>query len=141
MPTPDLEALEKRRSELKAKLAEVGDMRPGSLVERYRRCGKAGCHCAGEGDPGHGPSWSLTRELAGKTVTRVVPATAVAQTREQIAEHRRYHDLVRDLVEISELVCDAKLRASPAASEAEAAKKGASKRRSKPRSSPRSKRS
>ena len=141
MPTPDLEALQKRRSELKAKLAEVGDMRPGSLVERYRRCGKAGCHCADEGDPGHGPSWSLTREVAGKTVTRVVPATAVAQTREQIAEHRHYRGLVRDLVEISELVCDAKLRASPAASEAEAAKKGASKRRSKPRSSPRSKRS
>ena len=140
MPIPDLEALEKRRSELKAKLAEVGDMRPGSLVERYRRCGKAGCHCAGEGDPGHGPSWSLTREVAGKTVTRVVPATAVAQTREQIAEHRRYRDLVRDLVETSEELCDAKLRA-PAAASQEAAKKGASKRPSKRRSSPRSKRS
>ncbi len=141
MPADGLAALEKRRSELKAKLAEIGDMRPGSLVERYRRCGKATCHCAGKGSAGHGPSWSLTREVAGKTVTRVVPVTAVAQTRAQVAEHRRFRELVRDLVDASERVCDAKLQPPEAASEAEAAKKGGSKRRSRPRSSPRLKRS
>ena len=46
MPSETSEQLEKRRSELKERLVELGDMRPGSLVERYRRCGKPACHCA-----------------------------------------------------------------------------------------------
>jgi hypothetical protein len=121
-------------------MAEVGDLRPGSLVERYRRCGKAGCHCAGKGALGHGPSWSLTREVGGKTVTRVIPAGAVAQTREQIAEHRRFRALVRELVETSEQLCDVKVAASEATSD-EVAKKGASKKPSTRKSQRRSKRS
>ncbi|HVT15319.1 MAG TPA: DUF6788 family protein, partial [Thermoanaerobaculia bacterium] len=67
---PALEELEKKRDGLRAKLAATGEMRPGSLVGRYRRCGKASCHCAEEGAQGHGPSWSLTRVVDGKTVTR-----------------------------------------------------------------------
>ena len=142
MPSPAerVEQLRKQRDELKARLAEVGDLRPGSLVERYRRCGKAGCHCAGKAAAGHGPSWSLTREVGGKTVTRVIPAGAVAQTREQIAEHRRFRALVRELVETSEQLCDVKLEAGEAASD-EAAQKGASKKPSTRKLSPRSKRS
>lgn len=143
MPThPDkLHVLARRRDELRARLAQVGDMRPGSLTERYRRCGKAGCHCASKGSDGHGPSWSLTREVKGKTVTRIIPPQAVARTREQIAEYRRFRGLVRELVETSEQLCDAKLEVPEAASAEEAAKKGGSKRPSTPRLSPRSKRS
>ena len=148
MPTTDgdtVHRLAQRRAELKAELAQVGDLRPGSLVERYRACGKAGCHCAARGAEGHGPSWSLTRELGGKTVTRVIPAEGVAQTRQHVAEYRRFRGLVRELVETSEQLCAAKLDAAPAASDAEAAKKGASKKGFKQpsprRSSPRSRRS
>ncbi len=142
MPNPAerVEQLRRQRDELKARVAEVGDLRPGSLVERYRRCGKAACHCAGKGMAGHGPSWSLTREVGGKTVTRVIPAGAVAQTREQIAEHRRFRALVRELVETSEQLCDVKLEAGKATSD-EAAKKGGSKKPSTRRSRPRSRRS
>lgn len=142
MPSPAerVEQLRRQRDELKARMADVGDLRPGSLVERYRRCGKAACHCAGRGMAGHGPSWSLTREVGGKTVTRVIPAGAVAQTREQIAEHRRFRALVRELVETSEQLCDVKLEASKATSD-EAAEKGGSKKLSTRKSRPRSRRS
>lgn len=132
--------LRARRDQLKAQLAEVGDLRPGSLVERYRRCGKPNCHCAGKGADGHGPSWSLTREVAGTTVTTVIPAAAVEQTRRQITEYKRFRTLARDLVETSEQLCDAQLRA-PEATSQEAAKKGGSKRPSRLKSSPRSMRS
>src|SRR4030042_2060944 len=113
MPTPldKARTLAERRAELKTQLTQVGDLRPGSLVERYRRCGKAGCHCVGKDSDGHGPSWSLTREVGGKTVTRVIPPEAVTQTREQIAEYRRFRGLVRDLVETSEQLCNAQLAA------------------------------
>ena len=134
MPTATgdtVQTLEQRRAELKAKLAQVGDLRPGSLVERYRRCGKAGCHCAAHGAEGHGPSWSLTREVAGKTITRVIPAEAVAHTRQQMAEYQRFRGLVREMVETSEQLCDAKLEVATAASDTEAAKQGAPKKGSK----------
>lgn len=148
MPKTDGDAvrtLEQRRAALTAKLAQVGDLRPGSLVERYRRCGKAGCHCAASGAEGHGPSWSLTREVGGKTVTRVIAAPAVARTRQHVAEYQRFRGLVREIVETSEQLCDAKLDAAKTASDGETAQKGGSKQGSKKpstrTSSPRSKRS
>jgi hypothetical protein len=87
----------------------VGELRPGSLVGRYRRCGKPTCHCAREGDGGHGPSWSLTRAVGGRTVTRIIPADAVDRTRQQIAEYGRLRRLTGELVEVSEGLCDALL--------------------------------
>lgn len=139
--TPDrARQLRDRRDRLKTELAQVGDLRPGSLVERYRRCGKSNCHCAHKGATGHGPSWSLTREVAGKTVTTIIPSGAVEQTRQQLTEYTRFRRLGKELVETSEQLCDAQLLAPEAASQ-EAAKKGGSKRRSQARSSPRSRRS
>jgi hypothetical protein len=129
--------LERRREELRAALVAIGEMRPGALVGRYRRCGKPTCHCAKAGDPGHGPSWSLTRVVSGKTVTKVIPAAAVERTQRQIAEHRRFRALSRELIELSDQICDGRLK--DAASQ-EAAKKGGSEKRSTRRSSPRSSR-
>ena len=143
MPTPAHEGaavLEKRRAAIKHQIGQASDMRPGSLVERYRRCGKPGCHCAEKGGRGHGPSWSLTRAVGGKTVTRIIPPQAVDATRRQIAEYQRFRGLVRELVETSERLCEARLKA-PEATSPEAAKKGASTRPSRPKSSPRSTRS
>ena len=122
--TRDPEELRKRRDEIRDELAALGDLRPGSLVGRYRKCGKPSCHCAREGDPGHGPSFSLTRAVGGKTVTRIIPAAAVARTQAQIAEYGRLRRLTGELVEVSEGLCEA-LLAGPDSAVAEGAKKGA----------------
>ncbi len=46
----------------------------GSQVSCYRKCGRASCHCARKGDPGHGPAYYLKVSLgAGKTVQVYVP--------------------------------------------------------------------
>lgn len=112
MPTtPDLEALLQQRDQLKSELAAIGDMRPGSLVSRFRKCGKRSCHCAKKGAQGHGPSFSLTHAVRGKTVTHVIPAgAAVEQTREQLAEYHRFRGLVQQLIAVSEQICDLQLR-------------------------------
>ncbi len=108
----EVAALEQRREELNRQLAQIGEMRPGSLVKRYRKCGKPNCRCARPGERGHGPSFSLTRQVEGKTVTRVIPAgAAVERTRAQIAEYRRFRRLVVELVEVSERLCQARLEA------------------------------
>ena len=112
MPTSlDLHALRLQREQLKAALVKLGDMRPGSLVPRFRKCGKPTCHCAQKGSKGHGPSYSLTHSIAGKTVTRIIPAgTSVDRTREQLEEYHRFRGLVRQLTMVSEQICDLELR-------------------------------
>ena len=137
---PDVEELEKRRDDLRQQLASVGDLRPGSLVARYRKCGKPYCRCARDGSRGHGPSWSLTHHVAGKTVTRIIPPDAVAQTQAQIAECQRLRRLTGELIEVSDTLCQTRLSAGRGDA-AEAAKKRASRKGSRPRSTPRSKRS
>ena len=128
---PILEQLEAERERLKGKLAQVGDMRPGSLVERFRKCGKASCHCAQPASEAHGPSWSLTRPIGGKTVTKVIPpGSAVEQTKAQIAEYRRFRKVVQELIELSVQICDQKLRERSAPS---AGKKNGARRRARSR--------
>lgn len=139
LPASPIDELSRQREALRVQLASVGDMRPGSLVARYRACGKPSCHCAGKGERGHGPSWSLTHAVAGKTRTKIIPAGAVERTKQQISEYHRFRQLARELVEVSEKLCDAQLEDSQAA-EPSAAKKGASKSPSLPRSKRRLKR-
>jgi hypothetical protein len=106
MPSDSLSALEARRAELLRSLANLNDMRPGSIVGAVWRCGKPSCHCAQPDDPGHGPSLRLTYKWHGKTVTEALPTPAAVRKAEQeIAEFRRYQQLGRELVEISEQVC------------------------------------
>ena len=138
--TTDLRELDRRRQDVKAKLMGLGNMRQGSLAERFRKCGKTQCRCAREDSYVHGPSWSLTRAVKGKTVTRIIPARSVAETRAQLAEYREFRRLAQELVDVNEKICDANLLVPEAASQ-EAAKKGGPKRRLKARSSPRSKHS
>jgi len=122
-----METLAKRRDELKAKLSQIRDMRPGSLYPRFRKCGKPTCHCAKEGSRGHGPVWTLTWKAKGKTVARIIPqGSAAERTREQIAEFRRFQEITHELVEVNERLCDAKLVRPEAEADAEA-KKGAAK--------------
>ena len=116
-----------QRDQLLDQLAHIGEMRPGSLVARFRKCGKPSCHCAKKGAQAHGPSYSLTRPVAGKTVTRIIPAgPAVQRTRQQLQEYHRFRQLVRQLIAVSEQICDGQLR--QAGSEADDNKKNLARR-------------
>jgi hypothetical protein len=119
----DLQELMVKKEQILSKINNHSDFRPGSLVERYRRCGKPYCHCAKAGDKGHGPSYSLTRSIKGKTHTQIIPKEEVETTRRQIKEYHLFRQAVGELVETNEKICDAKLEAGKQASR-EAKKKG-----------------
>jgi hypothetical protein len=109
--TTSLKALRERRDQLTTSLARIDDLRPGFLTARFRKCGKLNCHCAQKDSPGHGPSYSLTHRIGGKTVTQVIPqGPAVERAQAQIAEYRRFRNLVRELIAVSEQICSAQLR-------------------------------
>ena len=119
-----IQALRDRRDQLAASLAAIDDLRPGFLTARFRKCGKPNCHCAQKDSPGHGPSYSLTHRMGGKTVTQVIPpGPAVDQTKAHIAEYRRFRNLVRELIAVSEQICSVQVRDSETVPASRAKKK------------------
>lgn len=137
-PFDAISNLEDRRSQLLTELSALGDLRPGSLVLRYRKCGKAGCRCAQPGGPAHGPCWSLTRAIEGKTATWVVPSGPVlTEVQTQVAEYKRFRALEAEFIEVSERLSDARIEAMEEGRTP--AKKRASKLPSRRKSSMRSK--
>ena len=109
MPEPDVPTLEARRQELLDAIANIGDLRAGSLKSRYRKCGKPNCHCAAKDDPGHGPQWSVSRLVKGRMRSRAVPPEAVERTRRQVEECRRLRALTAELIEVGGALCEARL--------------------------------
>lgn len=123
----DLDALTQRRDAIRHQLAQLGDLRPGSLKSRFRRCGRSRCRCAREGHPGHGPSWFLSRIVKGKMHCRGIPLHALEDTRRQVHECQRLRDLTRELMEVNDRICELRLNAHR---RPPTPKKGASKPRS-----------
>ena len=105
----ELAELERRRAELYAELGQVGDFRRGSLNEVRRKCGKPNCACAAPGHPGHGPQWNLTRKAGGRTRTvHLRPGPELDKARREVAEHERFRDLVGQVTEVNEAICQAR---------------------------------
>ncbi|MHB8554048.1 MAG: DUF6788 family protein [Candidatus Dormibacteria bacterium] len=104
-----LAGLEAERSRLQAQLAQVGDVRRGSLTATYRRCGKAYCACAEPSHLGHGPIHLLTKSVQGKTSTRAVPpGLQLAKVQREVDSYRRFKAAVEQIVEVNERICEAR---------------------------------
>jgi hypothetical protein len=116
--------------EIAARLAQMKPMRRGSVSERRVKCGKPGCPCAARADARHGPYFSLTRSVGGRTRSRFLDGRQAGVVREQIEAGRRFRAEVEAAWDACERWADAELESTGAASQ-EAAKKGASKKPSR----------
>src|SRR5207253_433030 len=98
--------LESRRVAVQSQIAQLGDMRSGSITGTGGRCGNPNCHCHRAGDSGHGPYYRLTRKVNGKTVTETFSSPAsLAKAQREVAECRRFRELAEQLLEVNERVC------------------------------------
>ena len=122
---------------LAAQLTEPHPMRRGSLSERYVKCSKPGCACAERPAARHGPYYSLTRTVEGRTQSRFVPAAQADLVRQQIGAGQQFRRHVEAYWAECEHWADAQLEGpAPAAAE-----KGGSARPSPRTSGRRSRRS
>ena len=72
----------------------------GSLIERYKRCGKPGCKCAD--GPGHGPKYYLSVSHPGlRPQMDYVPQESHAQTAEFLANYHRAREILEAISEIN----------------------------------------
>src|SRR6202140_4276249 len=126
--------------ELAAVLSQPKPMRRGSVSERTMKCGKAGCPCQEDPKARHGPYYSLTRPMAGKTHSRYLSPEQAELAQPQIAQGHKFREQVEQDRGVCEQWADAKLERSQATSR-EAAEKGGSKPTFKTKSSGKSKHS
>lgn len=104
--TDSLPQLESERSDLFQQLSSVGDLRRGSITTTSGRCGKPACHCAKRDDPGHGPSFRLTRKVRGKTVTETFSSSAaLRKAQQEVTAYHRFQELCGQIVEVNERIC------------------------------------
>ena len=93
-------ALRKRRDALLRQLPPLQAILRGSLIERYKRCGKPGCKCAD--GPGHGPKYYLSVSYPGlRPQMDYVPQEAYAQTAEFLANYHRVREILEAICEIN----------------------------------------
>jgi hypothetical protein len=105
--TVSLETLERQRAEILRQMQQLGDMRRGSVVEQYLRCGKSPCCCKRPGHPGHGPYFTLTCKVAGKTKTRQLRAGPVLEkVKREVYAFHRFRELTERLLKINEEICE-----------------------------------
>jgi hypothetical protein len=93
-------ALRKRRRALLRKFPSLVAILRGSLIERYKRCGKPGCKCA-QG-PGHGPKYYLSVSFPRlRPQMDYVPQEFHAQTKRFLANYQRAREILEEICEIN----------------------------------------
>lgn len=101
-----LEALQQQRALVADQIAELGDLRCGSITSTTGRCGKPNCRCHQPGQPGHGPNLRLTYKVQGRTRTESLPdAAAINKAKREIEEFRKFQTLQKQFVEVNSEIC------------------------------------
>lgn len=113
-----IQDLESRRTELVKQFARLGDLRSGSISNTSGRCGKPNCRCHQPGQPVHGPNPRLTYKVEGKSATESLPTPAAQKKAErEIAEFRRFQQLMRDFIAVNSKICQLRSRQDQPVSE------------------------
>jgi hypothetical protein len=120
---------------LAEQLSQPRVLRRGSLGERFLKCGKPNCACATREEARHGPYFSLTRVVGGRTQSRRLTATQAERVRQQLAAGQEFRRQVEAYWQASEHWADDQLDQAVAA---EAAEKRGSMQRSTRRSAAKS---
>lgn len=104
-PILDLEnvssrALRQRRKRLVERIPPLDALLRGSLVERYKRCGKPGCKCAR--GPGHGPKYYLSVSQSGTTPRLdYIPCEFQQQVLEYVTNYHQVRDVLKQICTIN----------------------------------------
>ena len=93
-------ALRQRRKRLADRLPPLEDCLSGSLIERYKRCGKAGCKCAT--GRGHGPKYYLSVSQAGsRPQMDYVPCEYQQQILRYVANYQQAREILKGICAVN----------------------------------------
>jgi hypothetical protein len=95
------EALEAKIEKIKARIAALGELRPGSLSQQYNVCGTAGCRCKADPPQKHGPYYQVSFTHRGKSSSQFVRAEDVARVKRQLRNYERLRSLIDEWIDAS----------------------------------------
>jgi hypothetical protein len=91
----DAGAAERRRIDAaKRQIAKIGLICAGTLHERTKSCGKAGCRCATDPNARHGPYYEWSWREDGRLIHRIVSAEQAAELERAISNYRSVQELL-----------------------------------------------
>ena len=103
--------MEKRIDQIKAELALIGDMRPGSLNEQLTVCGRSNCRCMDPKKPKkHGPYYQLSYVHQGKSTSQFIQKELVGAVREQLKNYKTFKALTAEWVDLTLAISKEKLK-------------------------------
>lgn len=90
---------ERKVQQLRAKLAKLGPMLPGSISEQWNVCGTPGCRCKDPENPQkHGPYYQLSFTVGGKSSTMFIRKEDLPEARRRLKRYQQFKVLCSDLV-------------------------------------------
>lgn len=120
-----------------AQLSQPRQMRKGSVAVRFMKCGKKDCACTENPDARHGPYFTLTRSVKGKTQSRYLTSQQAETAKRQIEDGQNFRKIVEQYWDACQEWSDELL--SPRDDSLESPKKKGSKKPSPRKSKPKSK--
>ena len=85
------------RDRIAADLARAGFALPGTLTIRAYACGKTNCRCHADPPRLHGPYAEWTRKITGKTITRRLTETELAEYQPLFENAKKLRALLAEL--------------------------------------------
>lgn len=81
----------------------LGEMRSGTISERYQKCSTKNCHCKTKGDRGHGPIYALSYyDDNGKLHSlNMKPGKQLDLIRSHIDNYHRYKELSKRFIRVN----------------------------------------
>jgi hypothetical protein len=102
MNKKEIEKLQKQIQQVKKHLAEIEDLRPGSLSTQYNVCGNPTCRCKRTDNPlKHGPYYQLSYTRKGRHTTEFVKAEDVQEVQLQLQNYQLLKNLIDEWVDLS----------------------------------------
>ena len=95
-----IQTLERRIAKITTQLAQLGDLRFGSLSEQYNVCGRAGCRCKASPPIKHGPYHQLSFTRKGKSSTRFVRRGELTTVKQQMRNYEKLRKLVDQWIKL-----------------------------------------
>jgi len=86
---------------LKGRLAEIGDLRPGSLSTQYNVCGTPGCRCKATPPDKHGPYYQVSFTRKAKSSSKFMRKEDLAAIRQELKNYEAMKTLVDQWIDLA----------------------------------------
>lgn len=112
-PETVIKQARKKIARIRETLSGVDYLCSGTLLQRTKVCGKAGCRCAQDPNARHGPYFEWGHMQGGKLVHRTVSREQAVLLQLAIDNYRSVQQLLRDWEVETERLIDAEVPRNP----------------------------